>query len=200
MKLFELFSKINEGPYDPHTFKAVFMAGGPGSGKSFFAKRLIQSTGLRLIDLDEYYIHLKKTQDLRGFELQAKAKRLRYSKINLTLGGNLGMLIDGTGRNFKRISAVNEKLKSLGYETAMVFVNTDLDTAIARNKNRDRVVPLGWLARAHKSVRDNIGKFQMTFGNKLFIIDNTDIDSSEEQYDMIWKRLQQFLNSPIKGN
>jgi hypothetical protein len=34
MKIDELYQKMDEGLYDPHTFKAVFMAGAPGSGKS----------------------------------------------------------------------------------------------------------------------------------------------------------------------
>ena len=38
MKLHELFT--NEGVNDPHLFKAVFMAGGPGSGKSYIADKL----------------------------------------------------------------------------------------------------------------------------------------------------------------
>ena len=33
----KLFDVINEGVYDPGIFKAIFLAGGPGSGKSFVA-------------------------------------------------------------------------------------------------------------------------------------------------------------------
>ena len=40
-------SKMSEGVNDPHIFKAVFMAGGPGSGKSFVAQKLLGGTGLR---------------------------------------------------------------------------------------------------------------------------------------------------------
>ena len=32
---------INEGVYDPGIFKAIFLAGGPGSGKSFVANELV---------------------------------------------------------------------------------------------------------------------------------------------------------------
>ena len=40
---------LNEGVYDPHIFKAFFLAGGPGSGKSFISKSLF--TGLSLIHI-----------------------------------------------------------------------------------------------------------------------------------------------------
>ena len=43
MRLYNLFENnepiLDEGPNDPHIFKAVFLAGGPGSGKSFVAGR-----------------------------------------------------------------------------------------------------------------------------------------------------------------
>ena len=38
MKLIDI---INEGVYDPGIFKAIFLAGGPGSGKSFVANELV---------------------------------------------------------------------------------------------------------------------------------------------------------------
>ena len=37
MQVNEIIKSIEEGVYDPHIFKAVFMAGGPGSGKSYIA-------------------------------------------------------------------------------------------------------------------------------------------------------------------
>ena len=46
---------VDEGVNDPHIFKAVFLAGGPGSGKSFVAKNLLGGTGLRSINSDEVY-------------------------------------------------------------------------------------------------------------------------------------------------
>lgn len=196
MKLIELFpeSNLEEGPYDPHTFRAIFMVGGPGSGKTFYAKQLIQGTGLKYINLDDFFEYLRKIQKLKGSALITRSKELRISKQNLAIKGNLGLLIDGTGRRYDRIAETNKLLQSVGYKTAMVFVNTDFDVAIERNKNRDRVVPIGWLTKAHKSVRNNIGKFQMLFGDQLYIIDNSNSDS-KEQYNLIWKKIQQFLGN-----
>ena len=42
MKINEVISiPLDEGPNDPHIFKAVFMAGGPGSGKSYVARKML---------------------------------------------------------------------------------------------------------------------------------------------------------------
>ncbi len=43
---------LNEGARDPGIFKAIFLAGGPGSGKSFVAQKLfgIPEKGKRIQD------------------------------------------------------------------------------------------------------------------------------------------------------
>ena len=45
--------------------------------------------------------------------------------------------MDGTGKDYEKIVRMSEKLNPSGYETLMVFVNTDLETALARNAKRD---------------------------------------------------------------
>jgi len=60
----------------------------------------------------------------------------------LYLGGRLGMLIDGTGDDIKKVIEHSEKLKNeFGYDTCMIFVNTPLEKALERNDNRPRKLP-----------------------------------------------------------
>ena len=40
---------IIEGVYDPNIFKAFFLAGGPGSGKSWVSERALSGMGLKLL-------------------------------------------------------------------------------------------------------------------------------------------------------
>ena len=60
---------LNEGARDPGIFKAIFLAGGPGSGKSFVAQKLfgipekinVSKTGLKMVNQDsELEMLLKK--------------------------------------------------------------------------------------------------------------------------------------------
>ena len=43
---------ITEGVYDPGIFKAFFLAGGPGSGKTFVTRSAFAGTGLKLVNSD----------------------------------------------------------------------------------------------------------------------------------------------------
>ena len=55
-KSFKDFVPLEEGVNDPAIFKAVFLAGGPGSGKSFVVgKSALTSFGLKLVNSDNAF-------------------------------------------------------------------------------------------------------------------------------------------------
>ena len=60
----ELLLDLNEGVYDPNIFKAIFLAGGPGSGKSYIAGRTIRGGGLRIVNSDSALEALLKKANL----------------------------------------------------------------------------------------------------------------------------------------
>ena len=43
-----MVDRLEEGVYDPGIFKAIFLAGGPGSGKSWIAGQVTTPAGLAL--------------------------------------------------------------------------------------------------------------------------------------------------------
>ena len=52
----DLLLDLNEGVYDPNIFKAFFLAGGPGSGKSYITGRTIpRSLGLKVVNSDDIF-------------------------------------------------------------------------------------------------------------------------------------------------
>ena len=46
------YKQLIEGVYDPNIFKAFFLAGGPGSGKSFVVRRATGGLGLKIVNSD----------------------------------------------------------------------------------------------------------------------------------------------------
>ena len=109
----------------------------------------------------------------------------------------LGVIIDGTGDDFGKISRKKEELEKLGYDTYMVFVNTTLDVAQERNANRDRVLKRDLVEKIWTDVQKNLGGFQKLFGaNNIQIVDNTVYGPLP---DDISKAVNQFLSAPIKN-
>lgn len=103
-----------------------------------------------------------------------RAKRVRRAAARSWEEGRLGLVLDGTGDDFEKIKTERARLKGLGYDTFMVFVNTSLPVALERNRQRDRALP-EWLVRSiWAAVQENLGKFQGLFGvRNLVVVDNT---------------------------
>jgi len=194
---------LDEGIHDKGIFKAVFLAGGPGSGKSFMAGNIFgipdklnlqtfSSLGLKIISSDKEFVHFLKKNNLpldltkiptdkqddvfgyKSSSLRSKAKKTTFNKRTGYIKGKLGLIIDGTGRDYTNIKRQKTALEKIGYDTYLVFINTSLKVALERNNKRDRVVPPDIVTKAWNSVQDNIGKFQNLFGaSNIQIIDNS---------------------------
>ena len=203
---------ITEGVYDPSIFKAFFLAGGPGSGKSFVTRDAFAGTGLKVINSDTHFERQLKQAGLsmsmpdsemdQRDKIRAHAKALTSTQISAYLKGKLGLVIDGTGRDHGLIGVQNAMLKQIGYDTHMVFVNTSLEVALERNKLRERTVPEFIAKKNWTTVQSNIGRFQNMFGSMNFKV----IDNNKSEKELVTQTLQiaskyvrQKLNTPIQS-
>jgi hypothetical protein len=188
MKTFQDFIKLYEGVEDPGIFKAFFTAGGPGSGKSHVSKASgaagtgskMSPYGLKVIDSDPLFTKMLKdvgktttVADIYSDEGQAirdRAKALIAKQEKNYMEGRLGMLIDGTGKDYNKIKNSSDKLRKIGYDTYMIFVNTSLDVALQRNEARARSLDEDEVKNMWDAVQKNMGKFQSYFGRSSFLL------------------------------
>ena len=169
---------ITEGVYDPGIFKAVFLMGGPGSGKSAVVDKLaLKALGLKLVNTDKAFENgLKKaglSLDLRGADfdkvdpIRAKAKKITGKNMDAYIRGRLGMIFDTTAANKSKIVSYKKLLDKLGYEYKMVFVRTSLENAQKRNDMRARKLPpeivQGDWDKAMKSAKEYKSLFKRDF-------------------------------------
>ena len=179
----EVRDYINEGVYDPGIFKAFFLAGGPGSGKTFVTQSAFAGTGLKLVnsdvkferDLKKANLSLKMPDEEKYFRdrIRQGAKEFVGKQMDTYLKGRLGMIIDSTARDYSTIQRQYNLLRNIGYDCYMVFVNTSLEVALERNRTRSRSIPEYIVQKSWKGVQANMGAFQKVFGHsKLLIVDN----------------------------
>ena len=217
---------IDEGINDPGILKAFFMAGGPGSGKSFVANELFgfpkgatssvsYATGLKLVNSDNAFeAALKKAgfdvgklakynenPDLwkEVMDIRRGAKKLTKTMQDNYLTGRLGQVVDGTGKDYNKIRGHRQLYKDLGYDTYMVFVNTSLEVALERNQMRPRKLGDHMVTQMWQEVQNNLGKFQKLFGSdKMIIVDNSSY-GNDELLDQIEKEINKRLRTPVKN-
>lgn len=176
---------ITEGVYDPGIFKAVFLMGGPGSGKSTVVDKLALDTlGLKLVNTDRAFENgLKKaglTLDLRGKSddeyapIRSKAKKITGAQMDRYIEGRLGMIFDTTAANKTKITKYKDMLDKLGYEYKMVFVNASLKNALARNQMRPRKLRDDIVTNDWNNAQANMKEFKKLFKKDFVEVTNDD--------------------------
>jgi shikimate kinase len=203
------FTELQEGVYDPNIFKAIFLAGGPGSGKSYVVRRTTGGLGMKIVNSDDIYEKMLNDAGLettpedifsdKGQEIRVRAKGVTKRMQSNFLEGRLGLIIDGTGKDYDKIAKQVAGLKSIGYECYMIFVNTSLDTAQERNRMRKRTLPEKQVEEMWKGVQQNIGKFQRLFGtSSMIIVDNN--NAGEDVFEKVWKRIAMLVKKKVANH
>ena len=195
-----LREQLTEGINDPGRLKAVFLAGGPGSGKDFVMNKALAGNGLREINSDTAFEFLMKRNNL-DLEMpdeervereivRGRAKNITSRKEINSLSGRLGLIVNGTADDLEKIKTVKAELEDLGYDTMMVFVNTSNEVSRQRNvergKSGNRKVPDGTDKQGNPDdspnirqekwdlAQENLGELEKIFGKDSFtVIDNT---------------------------
>ena len=206
------FQELKEGLYDPNIFKAFFLAGGRGSGKTFVTRGAFGGTGLRVVNSDQSFENALKKNNLSlkmpdseaeaRDMLRARAKATTGSMMDLSIKGRLGMVVDGTGRDYDKIKNQVAQLRQLGYDCYMIFVNTSLSVALERNAKRERSVPEYITKKSWEAVQGNIGRFQNLFGmGNMVIVDNSKDDRELTTIVMnkVGKNVRRLLSNKIKS-
>jgi cytidylate kinase len=197
---------ITEGVYDPSIFKAFFLGGGPGSGKSWVSKSALGGMGLKVIDSDGAFVSkLKKEKMTLNFaahnekeiikrdQIRSKSKQIAGMQLNMALEGRLGIIIDSTARDVEKISSQAANLRAIGYDIHMVFVNTTLEVALERNRSRPRQLPDAIVINSHKQIQKNMGRLQRIFGVRNFIVvDNNEV--AKDVNPIVHKRIRGMIN------
>ena len=198
-------NEITEGPHDPYKHKAIFFAGSPGAGKTYVARKLAGTfQGLKQVNMDNIFKHLM-TQKKLSWKMppeeeperekqRQRSKELVAKQQQTYAEGGLGLLIDSTGRIYDTVARIKQELEDTGYETTMIFVNTDLQTALRRNKKRERTLPDDLIHKNFAVIEQNLGKFQRLFDD-VHIITNSDStqDQLPKQLERVEKDVRKFL-------
>jgi len=201
------FQDLQEGVYDPNILKAFFLAGGPGSGKSYVVKRGTGGLGLKIVNSDDAFekyikdaglsMKMPKSEEEPREILRQRSKVITKKKLDNYVEGRLGLIIDGTGKEYDKIAKQATQLKQLGYDVHMIFVNTSLETALKRNAERERTVPRSIATKSWKTVQTNMGKFSQYFRQNFMVVDNN--DSKEDVMTPVYKQVMSLAKKKVQN-
>lgn len=225
-------SVLTEGRYDPGILKCIFLAGGPGSGKSYVAEKLfdiptniftsLSPYGLKLVNSDAIFEKLLQAAGISPdftslssedqdrvtgdspTSFRSHAKKLTYGTkekpggfFHQYLKGKLGMIVDGTGDSFQKIVRQKQQAEDAGYDTYLIFVETTLEVAQARNAKRDRKVDPRVVETIWRDVQRNLDVFLDLFGQNFLVVNNNPGGTDADLMALFHKLMAQVLRRPI---
>jgi len=194
--------------FDQATNNFVVIAGGPGAGKSFITKNLINLDSVKEFNVDQ--IRIMTAKKLWGDKWQEMISTPEgYQKIldmtyttsdprNLTVkylknflsvdrDQSVNVVYDAGGGQEQVMKDVHKIAKGSGMVTNLVYVRTPLELAQIRNDERPRSLPDDMVAQYHQKVRDNMRNMIPIFDN-VWIVDNKElIDLSDRPSENIEK-------------
>jgi len=215
-------SILAEGVHDKAIFKAVFLAGGPGSGKDYVLSNTLDGHGMIEINSDKALEYLMDKENLdktmpdneagQRNAVRKKAKDITEIRNRLALHGRNGLIINGTGADPKEYEEIKKKLEKLGYDTSMIMVNTDDEVSKARNVERGqrggRTVPEEIRKKKWEEVQAARAQFSKIFRNNYIEFDNSEdlrnaspdvVKAKKEEMQQIFKQIQKFVDTPPKS-
>jgi predicted kinase len=211
-----VYEGVEEGIHDPYILKAVFTTGGAGAGKSFIAHNMFGGMGLKVVNSDSQLERAMRKAGLdprtdvgapevqRSGGIRDRAKATTNSQLDTYVKGRLGLVIDSTAAKLSKVIGQVTMLRGLGYDISMVFVNTSLETALARNRARPRTVPEDVVRRDWAHVQANLKKYRTVFGPANFReVSNDEVLSDADVTAKLVPRLTRvalsLLNRPVQN-
>jgi len=195
---------LDEGINDKGIFKVVFMAGTPGSGKSTVIDKVSNaSVKPRILDIDKSFEHVstkdgRNADDIAWMLFGKKSLGMHKQLLYDSLNSMLPMFIDGTGANPKTLLHRESILTSMGYDTMMIWVDTDLETANERMKDRPRKLDNDLIKQFYNRVMGAKNEYKAHFGSDFIEIDNNG-DNFELIQSRVYNQVNQFFNSAIEN-
>jgi predicted ABC-type ATPase len=215
---------LQEGIHDPATFKAVFLAGGPGSGKDYILKQTLAGNGLTEInsDIALEFLMKKNNLDLKMPDheqekrdlLRNRSKNITKEKNKLALQNRLGLIINGTAADVAKLADIKKYLEDIGYSTMMIYVDTDDKISAERNTERGlsggRSVPEKIRKEKWEEAYAAKPVLQSMFGKENFVVvdNSTDLRKADgetvkkkmDEFKTIFKKVKSFASAPVESD
>jgi hypothetical protein len=194
--------------------KVIFMAGGPGSGKSNVINQLgLKGQGFKVVNQDISLEWLMKNHgmptDMREFtpeqasefgKLSAEARGIALKKRIKYQGEGDGVIIDGTGASLNVMKKNIQDFQDKGYDVQMIFVETSQETALSRNKARkERSLRTGIVIKTHDSVQANKEAYKELFGERFAEVNTDNLKQGDVMPADVVNKVNDFTSGYIKG-
>jgi cytidyltransferase-like protein len=171
---------------DRGIFKAIFVTGGPGSGKDIIIREAIPEATAVEYNLNQAFDYLSDKGRLAERNTgDVRLEAIRFRKP---------LIINCSADNIEKITYIKEELEDMGYSSMMVFVNSTNEVSKERNSRLSKMMVESLRYDKWQKSQENKKVFSEMF--KSFVtFDNTKpLDLIEEDITEIYKGVNHFID------
>ena len=173
----ELMHDVRKGmglheDYNRGLNKAIFVTGGPGSGKDIVIREAIAESKCREFN----YVQIQRIYESQFIK------------------NHLPVIINGPAEDIESIAKIKQMLESFGYETMMVFVDTTNTASQERNQKLSRMMVESVRAEKWETAQKNKDIFDDIFNIFVHFDNSGDIESIEEDITRTYQKINNFLD------
>jgi len=164
-------------------FKAIFVTGGPGSGKDIIIREAITNPNIVELNSTQAFDYLMDKQ-----KLSEKTNDYRREAIR-----NRGpLIINGPADHHIKFITIKEELEELGYMTTMVFVDTTNEVSKQRNRKLSKMISESIRMEKWKLAQTSKESYIQNFDN-FIDFDNSDSFINEDSIAEVYQKLNTFI-------
>lgn len=167
-------------------FKAIFVTGGPGSGKDVVIRESIPHDGAVEINSVQAFDYLMDKQ-----KLSEKTNDFRREAIR----NRSTLIINGPADDHTRIITIKEELEELGYDTTMIFVDTTNEASKQRNERLTKMISESVRNDKWKLAQASKEPYRQNFENFINFDNSTSFEEIEEDITETYKEINTFIES-----
>jgi cytidyltransferase-like protein len=180
-----IHENINRG-----LFKAIFVTGGPGSGKDVIIREAIAESRATEINLKQAFDYIVDKQKLSEKTTDPRREAIRHRGP---------LIINGPADADEQFMYVKEELEELGYSTLMVFVNTTNEVSQERNTKLSRMMVESIRYDKWIQAQNNKNLFNEKFDNFIYFDNTGTLESIEEDITNTYLNITKFIDGRVYG-
>ena len=184
-----LFRDVRKGmglneDYNRGLFKAIFVTGGPGSGKDVIIREAIaESKAVELNSVQAFDLLMDKQK------LSEKTTDYRREAIR-----NRGpLIINGPADDHIRMITIREELEEFGYETAMVFVDTTNEASKERNEKLNKSISESVRYDKWQLAQTSKEAYRQNFSNFIDFNNSSSFEEIQEDISDTYGKINRFI-------
>jgi nicotinamide mononucleotide adenylyltransferase len=166
--------------------KAIFVTGGPGSGKDVVIRECIAEQ--RIVELN-----LQQVTDILNDKHKLAMRSMNPKMEAVRRRGPL--IINGPADDHERISQIKEELEELGYKTMMVFVQTTNEVSQERNTMLTRMMTESIRRDKWEKANANKDLYESMFSNFVQFDNNADLEDKIEDISETFTATKNFMDA-----